>query len=196
MTAALKVLALQLPEKLDAPSSSSSSPSQSTSPPTHVAPPPASSRPDGQPPLIDIPPAEDPLLHYIASCLQQHGHRARATRTTSRMLMHIHTLTRSDPVPIVREAILRAAPAVKCLNHRQGSKNIAKPVALGEKQRVRMAFEWILESSKTRLNVHTLEERLAREMIAVLTGDSGVLKKKEAVHQFAMVNRGNAQWRT
>lgn len=72
--------------------------------------------------------------------------------------------------------------------HRHGAKNVAKPVALGEKQRTRFALEWILEQSKHRSG-QTFEERLARELIAIVQGESDVLEKKKKVHQFAMVNR-------
>jgi Ribosomal protein S7p/S5e len=72
--------------------------------------------------------------------------------------------------------------------HRQGTKNIAKPVALGEKQRTRFALQWILKASEKK-NGKTVEERLAREIIAVVQGSSEALKKKEEVHRFAMVNR-------
>jgi small subunit ribosomal protein S7 len=72
--------------------------------------------------------------------------------------------------------------------HRHGAKNVAKPVALGEKQRTRFALEWILEASKQRSG-QTVEERLARELIAIVQGTSDALKKKEEVHKFAMVNR-------
>jgi small subunit ribosomal protein S7 len=72
--------------------------------------------------------------------------------------------------------------------HRQGAKNIARPIALGEKQRTRFAVEWILEASKKRAG-QTIEERLAKELVAVFQGDSTALAKKLEVHRFAMVNR-------
>ncbi|KAI0043497.1 ribosomal protein S7 [Auriscalpium vulgare] len=150
----------------------------------------------GQPILLDIPPVEDPLLQYLANKIQKHGKRKQAARIVSRTLLWLHTLTRAPPLPIVREAIFAASPAVRSLNHRHGAKTVARPIALGEKQRTRYAVDWILKTVKEKKNGQTLEERLARELIAVLNGDSGVLKKKEEAHRFAMVNRGNAEART
>jgi small subunit ribosomal protein S7 len=137
---------------------------------------------------LAIPPAEDPLLHYLASRLTKHGHRARASRQASRVLLHIHAFSRAPALPIVREAIHAAAPAVRTISTRRGAKQIFRPVALGEKQRIRYALDWILEASKNK-NGQTVEERVARELIAVLHGESAALKKKEEVHKFAMVNR-------
>jgi len=137
---------------------------------------------------ISIPPAEDPLLQYLTNTIQKHGHRARAARITSRTLMHLHTLTRSPALPILRAAVFAASPAVRSLMHRHGAKNVAKPVALGEKQRTRVALGWMLEASRGRAG-RSVEERLAREVVAVVRGESEVLKRKEEVHRFAMVNR-------
>jgi small subunit ribosomal protein S7 len=140
------------------------------------------------PPILNIPPAEDPLLRYLTSIIQTHGHRVKAARITSRTLLHIHAFTRAPPLRIIREAVAAAAPAVKCLAHRRGTKTVYKPIALGEKQRVRFALQWILKASDSKAG-QTLEERLAREFIAVIQGKSTAITRKEEVHQFAMVNR-------
>jgi len=47
---------------------------------------------------------------------------------------------------------------------------------------------WILEASDSKPG-KTLEERLAREVIAVIEGNSKALAKKMELHRFAMVNR-------
>lgn len=151
-------------------------------------PPVASTSKSKLPPMLNIPPAEDPLLHYLTSSIMKHGRRSKAARITSRTLLHIHSFTRNEPLPLLREAILAASPAVKCLSHRHGAKNVHKPVALGEKQRTRFAVRWILEASDSKPG-KTLEERLAREVIAVLEGNSKALAKKMELHRFAMVNR-------
>ena len=140
------------------------------------------------PPMLNIPPAEDPLLHYLTSCIMKHGRRSKAARVTSRTLLHLHSFTRNEPLPLLREAILTASPAVKCLSHRHASKNVQKPIALGEKQRTRFAVKWILEASNSKPG-KTLEERLAREVISVLEGNSKALAKKMDLHKVAMVNR-------
>ncbi|KAG6820536.1 hypothetical protein H0H93_015707 [Arthromyces matolae] len=145
--------------------------------------------------LMSIPPAEDPLLHYLTSHLMRHGHRARASKIVSNILLYIHTFTRASPLPILREAILLAAPAVRNLNHRQGGKTIVKPTALAEKKRMWFAVENILESSRGRPG-RKVEERVAREMIALLQGvKTSALEKKEKLHQAATINRGNVQSR-
>ena len=140
--------------------------------------------------LLDIPPAEDPLLHYLASCIQRHGKRKRANRTVSSMLLHLHTFTRQPPLELFRTAVLAAAPAVRCMHHTYGPKTIVRPVALSEKQRTHYAIEWILDASDNRSG-QTLAERIAREVVYIISGEESntVLLKKKQTNEFAMVNR-------
>lgn len=142
-----------------------------------------------QPPLINIPPQQDPLLSYLASRLMNHGHRQKASRIVSRTLLNIHAYTRAPPLPILRRAIFALAPAVRCLKHRHATKTIYKPVAVSEKQGICFAVTWLLEECKGRQGGPMVEERLAREIIKVLHNDSGALKKKSDMHALAMVNR-------
>jgi small subunit ribosomal protein S7 len=140
------------------------------------------------PPVLDIPPAEDPLLQFMTRTIMRHGKRKRASRIISRMLLWVHSLTRAPPLEIIREAVLLAAPAVRTMSHTHGGKIVSRPIALSEKQRTRYALKWILKACDNRPG-QTLEERLAREIIATVQGTSSVLVEKERVHTFAMVNR-------
>ena len=144
--------------------------------------------PTAPPPMLDIPPAEDPLLQFMANTIMRHGKRKRASRIVSRMLLWVHSLTRAPPLDIVRQAVLLAAPAVRSMSHTHGGKIVSRPIALSEKQRTRYAVKWILKACENRPG-QTLEERLAREIIATLQGTSSVLAEKERAHTFAMVNR-------
>lgn len=138
--------------------------------------------------VLDIPPADDPLIHYLASLLQHDGRRHRAEKRASRALLFLHTLTRTSPLPLLRSAVERTMPIIRITQHRKSTKNVQIPVALNEKQQVRSAIKWILKASETR-GGRTVEERFAREVILVLNGSSSALRQKESVHTQAMINR-------
>ncbi|ESK92855.1 ribosomal protein s7 [Moniliophthora roreri MCA 2997] len=144
-----------------------------------------------QPPIMNIPSQEDPLLHYLASRIMQNGNRARASRTVSRTLLHIHAWTRQPPLPILRQAIFALAPAARVASQTHGAKVIQLPMPLSEKQGIFYAVKWLLEEVKGRNGGPKLEERLAREIILLIKGESKALEKKTAFHKLAMGNRGN-----
>lgn len=123
----------------------------------------------------------------------QHGERQKASRTTAQVLLHLHAYTRQPPLELFRQALLAAAPTVRCMSQRRGGKAVVKPIPLSEKQRMRKAIGWIWEVVNVRSKVattgQTIAERTAREMIKILNGDSSVLKKKEQLHLTALANR-------
>ncbi|KAG1828649.1 hypothetical protein EV424DRAFT_1384626 [Suillus variegatus] len=60
-------------------------------------------------------------------------------------------------------------------------KNAVRPAALTQKQRIRAG-------------IHTvLTKRLAREIIAIVNGDSKAISDKELAHKQARVNRGKSE---
>ena len=141
-----------------------------------------------QPPVIHIPPAEDPLLHLFTSMVMFDGKRHTATRVVSRMLLHIHAFTKAPPLPILRQAIDTAAPLLRCRQFKRAAKQYVFPMPLSERQRARTAIKWIWEAAKNKGGRH-VEERLAREIIAIVKGESEVLKKKSDVHKLAVLHR-------
>lgn len=120
--------------------------------------------------------------------IMNHGKRARARKITANVLLWIHGLTRAEPLPIFRAALLAASPVVRCMSWKQGAKMRTIPIALSEKQRTRGAIKAILAASEKRAG-QNVAERVAREIVGVLQGESEALRKKEDAHKVAMVNR-------
>ncbi|KAG1773832.1 hypothetical protein EDD22DRAFT_965115 [Suillus occidentalis] len=114
---------------------------------------------------------QHPIPFFISSFPRilppNHGKHARAKRIVSRTLLYNHALTRA-PLSILRHALITTSPAVKCISQKRLGKNVQN------------------KSGKR------VEERLAREIIAVVNGDSKAIADKELANKQAMVNRGNA----
>ncbi|GJJ07786.1 hypothetical protein Clacol_001991 [Clathrus columnatus] len=159
------------------------------------------------PPSLDIPPAVDPLLAYIATHIMRHGKRHIAARRVSRILLHIYAFTRSPPLPILRQAIELAAPSIRVISHKKGGKVTQKPVPLSEKRRTFYAIKWILDAAggkkkemteinKRKLQVYpsggqTVEERVARVVVNIVKApdskSNSVLKRKAGLHESNVV---------
>ncbi|KAJ7178863.1 ribosomal protein S7 domain-containing protein [Mycena crocata] len=158
-------------------------------------------------PLINVPPPEDPLLSFLTSMIMTHGERAKARRAVANTLLYIYTCTRAPPLPILREAILLASPAIKTRTESHGSKTLVIPIAISERQRTHMGIKWLLDAAKKRPG-NKLADRLAREMIDVVqrtkaaegvdpenVTHTGALAQKQTLHKFGMVNRGGVRVR-
>ncbi|KAJ9479952.1 37S ribosomal protein S7, mitochondrial [Pseudozyma hubeiensis] len=138
-----------------------------------------------------LPPRSDPTLEFLTNLLMKDGKKAQAQRFTTRTLHHIASATNSNPLPLIHEAIQKAAPLVKMQSKKQGGKSLQVPVALTPRQSMRKALTWIIEASKKRPD-RELERRLAAEFLAVVEGGSSAVVKKEEQHKVATVNRANA----
>ncbi|KAI9436784.1 hypothetical protein BJY52DRAFT_1100872, partial [Lactarius psammicola] len=58
------------------------------------------------PPMLDIPPAEDPLLQFMANTIMRYGKHKRASHIVLRTLLWVHSLTRAPPLDIVHQAVM------------------------------------------------------------------------------------------
>ena len=135
-----------------------------------------------------IPPSEDPLLHYLASHIMRNGERQKASRMVTKMLAEIHKLSNAPALPIFRQAIELASPSVRMRSHKKNAKSSLIPTPLNDRQRTFSAIKWLLAVSKSR-NEKKMEERLAKEVIRIIEGESEVLRKKTEVHKLAVANR-------
>jgi len=143
---------------------------------------------------IALPPATDPILSYFANLIMKDGKRHQAAQQVAETLNNIHIITQSPPLPILREAVERASPEVKVVSQKQRHKNIMTPRPLNAKQRTGQAIRWIIQFSEGRQE-YKFDQRLAREIVAIVNGNSDVLKKKDEVHKLALANRANASVR-
>ncbi|QRV81979.1 ribosomal protein S7p/S5e [Ceratobasidium sp. AG-Ba] len=142
-----------------------------------------------------LPATADPLLDFTAALLQKHGERTKAERTVTNILQHIHILTGGAPaLPIFREAVRLVSPSVKVVTQKRRAKNLPTPRPLTERARTRAGILAILKASEKRPE-RNVSQRVGRECINVLRGESDAIKKLEEVHRFALANRANASIR-
>jgi small subunit ribosomal protein S7 len=128
--------------------------------------------------------------------MMKDGKKVRARKHVSLLLSTLRLHSSALPMDQLREAIRLAAPNVRLTQQKKGGKQVAVPIALGERQKVHKAIVWIIEASDKRKKVSTggskaFGERVALEIEAVLQGTSDVLKKKEQLHATATVSRAN-----
>ncbi|WWC87811.1 uncharacterized protein L201_002703 [Kwoniella dendrophila CBS 6074] len=172
-------------------SSSSTLPSGSsaflTSPPTDIAQ--GSSRGYG---VHSIPPIVDPTLDLFTNCLMKDGKKDDAQKMTSRILSMLHQSTNLSPQPLLKQAIILSSPSIKVLSMRKSAKTILTPRALTERQRTRQGIAWLLKASeKGRKGGQPRDQRISKEILNVLEGQSDVFKWLEERHKVAYLNRSN-----
>ncbi|WWD16581.1 hypothetical protein CI109_101009 [Kwoniella shandongensis] len=139
-----------------------------------------------------IPPKVDPSLDLFTNCLMKDGKKSEAQKMVSSILTLLQQTTNLPPQPLLRQAILLSSPSIKVLSMRKSAKTILTPRAMTERQRTRQGVAWILKAAeKGRKGGVSRDQRIAREILAVLEGQSDVYKWVEERHKVAYLNRSN-----
>ncbi|WRT65633.1 uncharacterized protein IL334_002578 [Kwoniella shivajii] len=139
-----------------------------------------------------IPPKVDPTLDLFTNCLMKDGKKDEAQKMVGRILSMLHQSTNLAPQPLLRQAVLLSSPSIKILSMRKSAKTIYTPRALTERQRSRQGVAWILKASERgRKGGISRDQRIAREILGILEGQSDVFKWLEERHKVAYLNRSN-----
>lgn len=137
-----------------------------------------------------FPPDEDPLLRQFSRFVMRDGKLHTAHTHMHDMLDQIRHLTAQEPLPLVRRAVGLAAPMFRNVYQRiTATKRVTLPLPLDEKHRVRQALEWIVNASQKRKSEKVFGRRLAHEILAVVDGNSDVIRKRDEVHRQATIAR-------
>lgn len=120
----------------------------------------------------------------------KHGLKTKAEKQMSDILTLLHGATNQPPLPLIHQAVHLAAPSVRVESFKRGAKIIVVPKALNERQRAHSGIKWIMraaERGKRQGTTHA--QKIVKELLAVLEGQSEVFKKVEEVHKMATLNR-------
>ena len=140
----------------------------------------------------DLPSLNDPLLDYLAKLLMKDGKKARSQSYLNKTLDEIKVLTRNttNPLTLLRNSIILSSPSFRLSSSKRNNKVLHTPLALTERQSIRIGFKTIVNISDKR-NEKFLHQRLAREVLNVLDHSSDALKRKEEIHKVGTLNRSN-----
>lgn len=98
--------------------------------------------------------------------------------------------TNSPPLPLLHRALSLSSPSLRIVSRRKSAKVILTPKALTERQRVHQAINWLLKTAERgRRGGSPREQRIVKEVLAILDGTSDVLKRLDEVHKSGVANR-------
>ncbi|KAH3665578.1 hypothetical protein OGAPHI_003765 [Ogataea philodendri] len=132
---------------------------------------------------------EDQTLRFCANMVMRGGKRQRARKYINRALYLVYLETRENPVEILKKCLDAVAPLVVTRVVKTGfAKNYSVPTPLTPRQRLRIGFKWILESSDSRAS-NDFPVRLSEEILNIHRGNSKLTEKRVTLHKQAMAVR-------
>lgn len=138
---------------------------------------------------MPVPPKNDETMNYLTNLIMKDGKKARAEKLMGQALYLVHLQLRQDPVKIVKNILADMAPLLKLKRYTDGGARAELvPTPLNERQRIRQAWLWILESANRR-GSKDFSVRLAQEILAAHKGNSPGYEKRNQQHKLAVTKR-------
>jgi small subunit ribosomal protein S7 len=141
----------------------------------------------------------DALLSQSINLLMRHGEKSKAVRLFNSALDHVQHVVQTTetqlpsdiaPATLYAQAIEQVSPIVETKGFKRGRKAIQIPRALNQRQQNRRGIVWLFDAAEKRSDKE-FGKRLGNEIIAVLSGTSQALKRKQEMYKVALANRVN-----
>ena len=106
----------------------------------------------------------------------------------------IRERTGKDPMEVFEAALKNVMPVLEVKARRVGGANYQVPVEVKPERRISLGLRWLVNYARLR-SEHTMEERLANEIIDASNNTGAAVKKREDTHKMAEANRAFAHYR-
>ncbi len=136
----------------------------------------------------------DRVLTKFMNNLMHAGKKSVAEGIVYGALSKVEAKVRRAPIEIFHEALDNIKPSVEVRSRRVGGATYQVPVEVRPERREALAIRWLIKASRAR-NEHTMEERLAGELLDAANSRGTAVKKREDTHKMADANKAFSHYR-
>ena len=136
----------------------------------------------------------DRVLTKFMNNLMHDGKKSVAENIVYGALERVEKKMRRAPIEVFHEALDNVKPSVEVRSRRVGGATYQVPVEVRPERRVALAIRWLINASRAR-NEHTMEERLAGELLDAANSRGAAVKKREDTHKMADANKAFSHYR-
>ncbi|KRN04294.1 MULTISPECIES: 30S ribosomal protein S7 [Holzapfeliella] len=134
------------------------------------------------------------LVSRLINQLMMDGKRGKASTILYDAFNIIKETTGNEPMEVFEEAMNNVMPLLEVKARRIGGANYQVPIEVRPARRTTLGLRWIVNYSRLR-NEHTMDERLANEIMDAANNTGASVKKREDSHKMAEANRAFAHYR-
>ena len=136
----------------------------------------------------------DRVVTKFMNNLMTDGKKSVAETIVYNAFERVQTRLRKEPVEVFHEALDNIKPSVEVRSRRVGGATYQVPVEVRPERREALAIRWLIDASRKR-NEHTMEERLAGELLDAVNNRGTAVKKREDTHKMADANKAFSHYR-
>jgi small subunit ribosomal protein S7 len=122
------------------------------------------------------------------------GKKSVAERITYDALSIVQEKLGRDPMDVFTQALGNAMPLVEVRPRRVGGATYQVPMEVRPDRRQAMAMRWLINYARKRPG-HSMEEKLANELMDAANNVGATIKKREDTHKMADANKAFAHYR-
>nr|QFG71262.1 ribosomal protein S7 [Mammillaria zephyranthoides]QFG71267.1 ribosomal protein S7 [Mammillaria zephyranthoides] len=134
------------------------------------------------------------FVNMVVNRILKRGKKSLAYKILYRALKMIHQNKETNPLSVLRKAILRVSPktVVKARRVKGSTRQIPIEIKRGKGQV--LAIRWLLEAARKRPG-RNMAFKLSSELVDAAKGSGRAIRKKEEIHRMAEANRAFAHFR-
>ncbi len=145
-------------------------------------------------PVVPDPKYGSEMITKFINSLMKEGKKSTAERIFYNAMNRIAEKTKSDPMVVFDRALRNVKPMLEVRPRRVGGATYQVPMEVRPKRKTSLAIRWLLSATRARPE-HTMEEKLANEIIGASNKEGVAIKKREDTHRMAEANRAFAHFR-
>ena len=136
----------------------------------------------------------DRVLTKFMNNLMVDGKKSVAERIVYSAFERVESKLKKSPVEVFHESLDNIKPSIEVRSRRVGGATYQVPVEVRPERREALAIRWLINASRAR-NEHTMEERLAGELVDAVNMRGSAVKKREDTHKMADANKAFSHYR-
>ncbi len=133
------------------------------------------------------------LARFINKVMRS-GKKGVAERIVYGALARIQQQTRREPLEVFEQALRNATPVLEVKPRRVGGSTYQVPIEIRGDRRQSLAMRWLIQSARNRTG-HSMEEKLAAELLDAANNTGATVKRREDTHRMAEANKAFAHYR-
>ena len=134
------------------------------------------------------------LVQKFINSMMYDGKRSTAQRIFYSAMETVAQKTNDDALKVFKKAVENCKPVLEVKTRRVGGANYQVPVEVNPFRKQSLAIQWLVSYARQRSG-HSMNAKLAEELIDAANGRGGAVKKREDVHRMAEANKAFSHYR-
>ena len=134
------------------------------------------------------------IVTKLINTIMLDGKKSTAQKIIYSAFEIIKEKTGKKPINIFNKAIENVTPQLEVKTRRIGGANYQVPIEVTSRRKSTLALRWLVNYSRLR-SEHSMDQKLAMEIIDAANNTGTSIKKKEDTHKMAEANKAFAHFR-